>query len=50
MKLNVECYNLWDFCHDLAEMGFIQDIPYAKRSSMIMDIPVGLLTTFTIGL
>ena len=50
MKLNVECYNLWDFCHDLAEMGFVQDIPYAKRATMIMDIPVGLLTTLTIGL
>ena len=50
MTLNVECYNLWDFCHDLAEMGFTQDVPYAKRSSMIMDIPVGLLSTLTIGL
>ncbi len=50
MKLNIECYNLWDFCHDLAEMGFVQDIPYAKRASMIMDIPVGLLSTLTIGM
>jgi len=50
MKLNVECYNMWDFCHDLAEMGFVQDIPYAKRATMIMDIPVGLLSTLTIGL
>ena len=50
MKLNVECYNLWDFCHDLAELGFVQDIPYASRASMIMDIPVGLLSTLTIQL
>ena len=50
MKLNVECYNMWDFCHDLAELCFVQDIPYARRVSMIMDVPVGLLTTLTVGL
>lgn len=50
MRLSVECYNVWDFCHDLAEMAFVQDIPYAKRASMIMDIPVGILTTYTIEL
>ena len=50
MRLNVECYNIWDFCHDLAEMSFIQDIPYAHRASMIMDIPIGLLVTYTIEL
>lgn len=50
MQLNVECYNIWDFCHDLAEMSFIQDIPYAHRASMIMDIPIGLLVTYTIEL
>lgn len=50
MQLNIECYNMWDFCHDLAEMSFVQDIPYAHRSSMIMDIPVGLLATYTIEL
>lgn len=50
MRLNVECYNIWDFCHDLAEMSFIQDIPYAHRASMIMDIPIGLLATYTIEL
>jgi len=50
MTLKVECYNAWDFCTDLAEMSFVQDIPQANRSSMIMDIPVGLLTTFTVDL
>ena len=50
MQLNIECYNMWDFCHDLAEMSFVQDIPYAHRASMIMDIPVGLLATYTIEL
>jgi hypothetical protein len=50
MRLSVECYIVWDFCHDLAEMAFVQDIPYAKRASMIMDIPVGILTTYTIEL
>jgi hypothetical protein len=50
MQLNIECYNIWDFCHDLAEMSFIQDIPYARRASMIMDIPIGLLATYTIEL
>lgn len=50
MRLSVECYNMWDFCHDLAEMAFIQDIPQADRSSMIMDIPTGLLATMTIEL
>jgi hypothetical protein len=50
MRLNVECYNIWDFCHDLAEMSFVQDIPYAHRASMIMDIPIGILATYTIDL
>ena len=50
MRLNIECYNMWDFCHDLAEMSFIQDITYAHRASMIMDIPIGLLATYTIEL
>lgn len=50
MTLKVECYNMWDFCHDLAEMAFVQDIPYAYRASMIMDIPVGILATYTIEL
>lgn len=50
MTLNIECYNAWDFCTDLAEMSFVQDIPQATRASMIMDIPVGLLATFTVDL
>jgi len=50
MTLNIECYNAWDFCTDLAEMSFIQDIPNASRASMIMDIPVGLLATLKIDL
>lgn len=50
MTLKLECYNIWDFCHDLAEMSFVQDIPYANRASMIMDIPTGLLATFTVDL
>ena len=50
MRLNIECYNMWDFCHDLAEMSFVQDIPQAHRASMIMDIPIGLLATYTIEL
>lgn len=50
MRLRLECYNMWDFCNDLAEMAFVQDIPYAHRASMIMNVPTGLLTTFTINL
>ena len=50
MRLKVECYNIWDFCHDLAEMGFVQDIPHASRASMIMDVPIGLLATFTVDI
>ena len=50
MSLKVECYNMWDFCHDLAEMSFVQDIPDSYRASMIMDIPVGILATHTIEL
>ncbi|MCQ2348514.1 MAG: hypothetical protein MJZ65_04920 [Paludibacteraceae bacterium] len=50
MRLNVECYNIWDFCHDLAEMGFVQDYETAHRASMIMDIPIGLLATFTVDI
>lgn len=50
MTLNIEGYNVWDFCHDLAEMSFVQDIPEATRASIIMDIPVGLLATLTIDI
>lgn len=50
MELNVECYNLWDFCHDLCEMAFTQDIPHANRASMIMGVPTGLLATLTVKL
>lgn len=50
MRLRLECYNMWDFCHDLAEMSFAQDIPNAIRSSIIMDVPTGLLATFTVDL
>lgn len=50
MTLRAEVYNIYDFCHDLAEMAFVQDIPYAKRASMIMDIPIGMLMTYTIEL
>ena len=50
MCLNVECYNVWDFCHDLCEMAFVQDIPYASRASMILTVPTGILATYTIEL
>ena len=50
MCLNIECYNVWDFCHDLCEMAFVQDIPYASRASMILTVPTGILATYTIEL
>ena len=50
MRLNVECYNLWDFCHDLAELSFAQDVPQAYRASIIMTVPTGLLVTYTVEL
>lgn len=50
MRLNVECYNLWDFCHDLAELSFAQDRPDAYRASVIMGVPTGLLITYTVDL
>jgi len=46
----VECYNLWDFCHDLAELSFDQDTPKAVRSSIIMTVPTGLLITYAVDL
>lgn len=48
MRINLECYNLWDFCHDLCEMSFVQDIPQAKRASMIMNVPTGLKLTYSV--
>lgn len=50
MRLNVECYNMWDFCHDLAELAFDQDVPQATRASVIMNVPTGLLVTYTVDL
>ena len=50
MKLNIECYNVWDFANDLAELAFVQDIPYASRASMILNVPTGILATYTIEL
>ena len=50
MRLMVECYNLWDFCTDLAELAFAQDVPNASRASVIMDIPTGLKATLSIDL
>jgi hypothetical protein len=50
MRLNVECYNMWDFCHDLAELSFEQDTPEALRSSIIMTVPTGILITYGIDL
>ena len=50
MRLNVECYNMWDFCHDLAELSFAQDVPEAYRASIIMAVPTGLLVTYQIDL
>lgn len=50
MCLNIECYNVWDFCHDLAELSFVQDITYASRASMILTVPTGILATYTIEL
>jgi hypothetical protein len=50
MRLNVECYNLWDFCHDLAELSFAQDCPQADRASIIMTVPTGILLTYQVDL
>lgn len=50
MRLNVECYNMWDFSHDLAELSFEQDTPQAVRASVIMTVPVGILATYTVDL
>ena len=50
MRLNVECYNMWDFCHDLAELSFAQDVPEAYRASIIMAVPTGLLITYAVDL
>lgn len=50
MRLNVECYNIWDFCHDLAELCFYQDIRYASRASVIMNVPTGIIATYTVDL
>ena len=50
MYLNVECFNLWDFCHDLAELSFEQDTPKAVRSSIIMTVPTGILVTYGVEL
>lgn len=50
MRLNVECYNLWDFCNDLAELSFDQDVPQATRASIIMNVPTGLLITYAVDL
>lgn len=50
MTLQLNCYNVWDFCHDLAEFAFVQDIPQAFRSSIIMTVPTGIVTTFRVGL
>ena len=50
MRLNIECYNLWDFCHDLAEISFSQDVPHAERASIIMTVPTGILVTYTVDL
>ena len=50
MRLNVECYNIWDFCHDLAEMAFVQDIPQATRASVILTVPTGIVATFGVDL
>ncbi len=48
MRLKVECYNMWDFCNDLAEFAFVQDIPQANRSSIILNVPTGILATYSI--
>lgn len=50
MRLRLECYNIWDFCCDQAEMAFVQDIPAAERASMVMNVPTGLKLTYTCGL
>lgn len=50
MRLNVECYNIWDFCHDLAELSFEQDTPKADRASIIMAVPTGILVSYAVDL
>ena len=50
MRLNIECYNIWDFCHDLAELSFEQDTPKADRASVIMAVPTGILVSYAVDL
>lgn len=50
MRLNVECFNLWDFCHDLAELTFSQDVPQSERASIIFTVPTGMLVTYAVEL
>ena len=50
MRLRIEGYNVWDFSNDLAELAFTQDIPYADRASVILNVPTGILTTFSVDL
>jgi len=50
MRLTLECYNFWDFCTDLAELAFAQDVLSSSRSSVIMDIPTGIRATFAVDL
>jgi hypothetical protein len=50
MRLRIEGYNVWDFSNDLAELAFTQDIPYANRASVILNVPTGILATFSVEL
>lgn len=50
MRLRIEGYNVWDFSNDLAELAFTQDIPYADRASVILNVPTGILVTFSVDL
>ena len=50
MRLRLEGYNVWDFSNDLAELAFTQDIPYANRASVILNVPTGILATFSVDL
>ncbi len=50
MRLRLEAYNVWDFSNDIGEINFFQDIPHAERVSHILNVPTGLLATYSIEL
>ena len=50
MRLRIEAYNVWDFSNDIGELNFFQDIPQAERVSAILNVPTGILATYSVEL